>query len=224
MAHVIRTIKRPDPALVEAIARFTPATLHEAQGRRGALASKIKPIYPGMTVCGPALTIKSHPGDNCMLQLGISLAKPGDVLVFATDDSNEQGCFGEVLGTWAMSRGVAGLVTDSGVRDGPALNKKGFPVFSPGLCIKGTVKESLGTINKPISFAGEIINPGDIIVGDDDGLVVVRPSEAAAVAKSSQERDDIEAKFMASYGEGADHLALTGLDKILEAKGITYED
>ncbi|PLW78594.1 4-carboxy-4-hydroxy-2-oxoadipate aldolase/oxaloacetate decarboxylase [Cohaesibacter celericrescens] len=223
MAHVIENIERPDASVVEAISHFTPATIHEAQGRRGAIASRIKPIYNGMTVCGPAITIRAHPGDNIMLQLAISIAKPGDVLVFATDESSEQGCFGEVLGTWAQARGIAGLVTDSGVRDGPALNKNGFSVFSPGLCIKGTVKETPGFINQPISFGGEIINPGDIIVGDDDGLVVVRPHEAMEIAAESKKRDDAEAVLMAKLKEGTNLLEAVGMDKKAEAKGITFD-
>lgn len=223
MVHVIKNIKRPDAADIEAISQFTPATLHEAQGRKGALSSKIKPIYNGMTVCGPAITIKSHPGDNMMLQLAISIAKPGDVLVFATDGSSEQGCFGEVLGTWCQARGIAGLVTDSGVRDGPALNNNGFSVFSPGLCIKGTVKETLGYVNRPVSFGGEIINPGDIIVGDDDGLVVVRPEDAKWVAKESRERDDAEAKLMKDLKEGVNLLEAVGMDKRAFGKGCEFE-
>jgi 4-hydroxy-4-methyl-2-oxoglutarate aldolase len=223
MSHVIRTIVRPTASAVEAIARFTPATLHEAQGRRGALASRIKPIYSGMTVCGPAVTARCHPGDNIMLQLAISIARPGDVLVVTTAESDEQGCFGEVLATWCLARGIAGLVTDSGVRDGLAINKKGFPVFSPGLCVKGTVKETLGTVNHPIVIGGEIVNPGDIICGDDDGVVVVRPDEAAEIAALAETREKNEAQLMKSLEEGADLLKVVGMDKIAAAKGCTFD-
>lgn len=224
MAHVVRTIRRPAATTVEAVARFTPATLHEAQGRRGALASRIKPIYSGMTVCGPVVTARCHPGDNIMLQLAISIAQPGDVLVVSTAESDEQGCFGEVLANWCLARGIAGLVTDSGVRDGPAIRKKGFPVFCPGLCVKGTVKETLGSVNHPIVIGGEIVNPGDIICGDDDGVVVVRADEAPDVAALSQAREEKEAQLMKALEQGTDLLRAVGMDKIAAAKGCTFDD
>lgn len=224
MPHVIRNIERPEKSIIEEIAKLAPATLHEAQGRRGALASRIKPIYSGMKVCGPAVTARCHPGDNIMLQLAISIARPGDVLVVATDDSSEQGEFGEVLTTWCQSRGLAGLVTDGGVRDGLAIREKGFPVFCPGLCMKGTVKETLGTVNHPIVIGGMSIDPGDIICGDDDGVVVVRPEEAKAVIGQSRRREEKEARLMRALQEGADLLQLVGMDKVIAAKGCTFDD
>lgn len=224
MPHVIRNIKRPEKSVIEGIAKFTPATLHEAQGRRGALASRIKPIYSGMKVCGPAVTAQCHPGDNIMQQLAISVAQPGDVLVIATGDTSEQGQFGEVLTTWCQARGIAGLVTDGGVRDGLAIRDKGFPVFCPGLCMKGTVKETLGTVNHPVVIGGMTIRPGDIICGDDDGVVLVRPEEAEAVISQSQERDEKEAQLMKALADGGDLLQLVGLDKIVAAKGCTFDD
>jgi 4-hydroxy-4-methyl-2-oxoglutarate aldolase len=223
MPQVIRNFERPARPIVDRIARFAPSTLHEAQGRRGALASRIKPIYSDMRVCGPAVTVECHPGDNLMLQFGISVAQPGDILVVSTSDSAEQGAFGEVLATWCQARGIAGLVTDSGVRDGPAIRKMGFPVFCPGLCMKGTVKESLGTINHPIVLGGVRVRPGDIISGDDDGVVLVLPEEAETVAALSQAREEKEARFMKAIREGADALSLLGTDRIIAAKGCTFE-
>ena len=224
MPHVTRTITRPAASVVSRVAAFTPATLHEAQGRRGALDSRIKPIYSGMKFCGPAVTAQCHPGDNIMLIAAISVAQPGDVLVVSAGDSSEQGGFGEVLTTWCMARGIAALVTNGCVRDGLAIRDKGFPVFCPGLCMKGTVKETLGTVNQPIVLGGITVRPGDIICGDDDGVVLVRPEEAEQIAEQSEAREAKEAKFMKALSEGVDGLQLIGFDKMLAAKGCTFDD
>lgn len=223
MTHVIKNIKRPPAKVVNAVAEFTPATLHEAQGRRGALDWRIKPIYPGMRFCGPALTVRCTPGDNLMLSAAISIAQPGDVLVIDGGDNPEQGPFGEVLATAAKARGVAGMVFSSAVRDGPAIHKLGLPVFSSGLSMKGTVKETLGDINHPVVVGGVHIEPGDIIVGDDDGVVVVRPAEAETVARASREREDKEAGFMERLRAGENVTEVLGTDRILAAKGCTWE-
>ncbi len=176
-----------------------------------------------MKVCGPAVTVQCHPGANLMLQLAIGVAQPGDVLVVSTADSWEQGAFGEVLATWCQTRGIAGMVTDSGVRDGLALREMGFPVFCPGLCMKGTVKETLGTINQPIVLGGVAVRPGDIISGDDDGVVLVCSEEAGAVAELSRTREEKEARFIAAIREGADAMTLLGTDKIVAAKGCEFD-
>jgi len=223
MPHVIRNFKRPERSAVDQIGKFSPSTLHEAQGRRGAFASRIKPLYSGMKVCGPAFTVACHPGDNLMLQLAIGIAQPGDVLVVATADSPEQGAFGEVLATWCQARGIAGLVTDGGVRDGLAIRAMDFPVFCPGLCMKGTVKETLGTINHPIVIGGVRVRPGDIICGDDDGVVLVLPEEADAVAVQSQAREEKEAMFMEAMRKGEDALTLLGTARIIAAKKCEFE-
>jgi 4-hydroxy-4-methyl-2-oxoglutarate aldolase len=223
LAHVIRTFERPGADLVERIKEFTPATLHEAQGRTGALTSRIKPIYPGMRACGPALTVSCHPGDNAMITTAISLAKPGDMLVVSAGDHAEQGGFGEVLTTACMAKGIVGLVIDAGVRDGPAIRARGFNAFCYGLCMKGTVKETLGTINHPIVVGGIAIRPGDIVSGDDDGVVMVPKEDIARVCAESTARDAKEADLMRVLEAGGDILELSGLDKVLRAKGCTYE-
>lgn len=223
MPHVIQNIERPSRETIDRIAQFPPSTLHEAQGRRGAFASRIKPIYSGMKVCGTAVTVSCHPGDNLMLQLAISVAQPGDVLVVTAAGNSEQGAFGEVLATWCQKRGIVGLVTDSGVRDGLALRQMGFPVFCPGLCMKGTVKETLGLINQPIVLGDVAVRPGDIIAGDDDGVVLVLPEEGDEVAAQSQAREDKEARFMEAIRDGADAMSLMGTDKIVAAKGCTFD-
>jgi 4-hydroxy-4-methyl-2-oxoglutarate aldolase len=176
-----------------------------------------------MNVCGPAVTARCHPGDNIMLQLAISVAGPGDVLVVATGESSEQGSFGEVLTTWCMARGIAGLVTDGGVRDGLAIRNKGFPVFCPGLCVKGTVKETLGSVNHPIVIGGIAVEPGDIVCADDDGVVIVRRDEALQIAADAEAREQNEARLMKSLEEGADLLKIVGMDAIAAAKGCTYD-
>ena len=204
MVHVIRSFNRPPETVVKEIAKFSPATLHEAQGRRGALDSRIKPIGSGMRACGPAVTAQCPPGDNLMLQAAISVARPGDVLVVSAGNHTEQGGFGEVLTTACLARGIAGLVTDAGVRDGLAIKKLGFPVFCLGSCMKGTVKETLGTVNQPV--------------------VIVRQEEAAEVAARAREREEKEARFMQALRNGANVLEVLGMDKVLGAKGCTYAD
>lgn len=222
MVHVIRSFERPDPAAVKDIARYAPSTLHEAQGRTGALTSRIKPIYSGMRVCGPALTVSCYPSDNLMLITAISLAQPGDVLVVSAGDHPEQGGFGEVLTTACMAKGVVGLVTDAGVRDGLAIRKRGFNVFCYGLSMKGTVKETLGTINQPIVIGGIAVAPGDLVSADDDGVVVVPKNNIAAVSKASAEREAKEARMMAALEAKGNILELSGMDKVLAAKNCIY--
>jgi 4-hydroxy-4-methyl-2-oxoglutarate aldolase len=223
MAHIIRNFERPSSELVKGIGIYSPATLHEAQGRSGAVDSRIKPIYPGMRACGPALTVSCHPGDNLMLITAISLAQPGDVLVVSAGDHPQQGGFGEVLATASMAKGIAALVTDAGVRDGAAVRARGFNVFCHGLSVKGTVKETLGTINHPIVFGGIAIRPGDIIAADDDGVVVVPKERIAEVTELSRQREEKEAKMMKALEQGGNVLELTGMAAVLERKGATYE-
>lgn len=222
MAHVIRNFERPATELLEQIKPFPPSTLHEAQGRSGALTSLIKPIYPGMRACGPAFTVSCHPGDNMMLITAISLAKPGDVLIVSAGDHPEQGGFGEVLSTACMAKGIVGLVTDAGVRDGPAIRARGFNVFCYGLSMKGTVKETLGTINHPIVIGGVLVRPGDIVSADDDGVVIVPQENIADVCAKSQAREDKEAEVMKALEAGGDILELSGIGKVLQSKNCTF--
>lgn len=222
MVHVIRTFDRPAAELVGRIKQFPPSTLHEAQGRSGALTSRIKPIYSGMRACGPALTVSCHPGDNMMLITAISLAKPGDVLVVSAGDHPEQGGFGEVLATACVAKGIVGLVTDAGIRDGLAVRGTGFNVFSYGLCMKGTVKETLGYINQPIVIGGIAVRPGDVVSADDDGVVIVPKENIADVCAKSAAREEKEAGVMKALKAGGDILELSGIGKVLESKGCTF--
>jgi len=223
MSHIKQVPVRPSAAEVEALARFSPATIHEAQGRRGALSSRIKPVDYRMKLCGPAFTVRCAPRDNIMLQLAINYAQPGDIIVISGGEYEEAGSFGDVLANACLAKGIGGLVTDSGVRDSLQLRELGFPVFSLSVCIKGTVKETLTSTNDPIVVGGELIHPGDIIVGDADGLVVVRREEAPEVAALSQAREDAEAEYIAAYKAGKSVIEVSKLEAVLKAKGLTVE-
>jgi 4-hydroxy-4-methyl-2-oxoglutarate aldolase len=216
-------IDRPSEADVAELSKFSPATIHEAQGRRGALSSRIKPVDYRMKLCGPAFTVVCAPRDNIMLQVAINYAKAGDIIVVSAGEYEEAGSFGDVLANACLAKGIGGLVTDTGVRDTLQLRDLGFPVFSLSVCIKGTVKETLGATNQPIMIGDEIVNPGDIIVGDADGLVVVRKSEAAEVAKLSQAREDAEAGYIAAYKAGKTVVEVSNLEAVLKAKGLVIE-
>jgi 4-hydroxy-4-methyl-2-oxoglutarate aldolase len=221
--HVVKTITRPPATTLEAVAEFPPATHHEAQGRRGAIDWRIKPVQLGMRFCGPAVTVRCTPGDNLMIAAAISVAQPGDVLVIDGGDNPEQGPFGEVLATAAKARGVAAMVFNCAVRDASALRKLGLPVFSHGFSVKGTVKETLGAVNHPMVFGGVYVEPGDIVCGDDDGVVLVRAHEALAVAAASRAREEKEAVFMERLRAGECVLEVLGLDKVLSAKECQWE-
>lgn len=224
MIHVKTKIDRPAADAVSRLAQFTSATIHEAQGRRGALSSKIKPIDRNMSFCGPAVTVRCAPRDNLMLQVAIHYAEPGDVVLVSAGEFEEAGTFGDVLGNAMKAKGLAAMVTDSGVRDTQELIELGLPVFSGSVSIKGTVKETIGPINHPLVFGDEIIYPGDILRGDADGVVVVRKDEVEDVIRLSQERDDTERDLIQRYHDGGTTLELCNLTDVLKAKGLLVED
>ncbi|BCH57096.1 4-carboxy-4-hydroxy-2-oxoadipate aldolase/oxaloacetate decarboxylase [Agrobacterium vitis] len=223
MIHIKKIPERPSQEEIDAIAKFSPATLHEAQGRRGALSSRIKPVDYRMKLCGPAFTVKSAPRDNIMLQLAINYAQPGDIIVVSGGEYEEAGSFGDVLANACLAKGIGGLVTDTGVRDTLQLRDLGFPVFSLSVCIKGTVKETLTAVNDPIVIGDELVYPGDIIVGDADGVVVVRRQEAMDVAALAQTREDAEAGYIAAYKAGKSVIEVSNLEPVLRAKGFSVE-
>jgi 4-hydroxy-4-methyl-2-oxoglutarate aldolase len=223
MPHIITKITRAAEADVAALARFGAATIHEAQGRLGAVSSRIKPIDRQMSLCGPAFTVQCAPRDNIMLQLAINFAQRGDVIVVSAGEYEEAGSFGDVLGNASLAKGIAGVVTDTGVRDTAELIRLGLPVFSLSICIKGTVKESLGQINGNVVFGGQLVRPGDVICGDADGLVVVRREDAAAVAAKSAAREAAEAGYIAAYKAGKSVIEVSNLDAVLKAKGLTTD-
>jgi 4-hydroxy-4-methyl-2-oxoglutarate aldolase len=223
--HVRTSVARPNPALVTALSQFSAATIHEAQGRKGALSHRIKPVHPAMSFCGPAVTVQASPGDNIMVQVGISYAQRGDVVIVAAGAYEQAGSFGDVLATACQAKGIAAFVTDSGVRDSADLCELGLPVFSGSICIEGTVKETLGRVNHPLVVGGQLVRPGDILRGDADGVVVVDPEEAADVVTSCAEREEREAALRADHRSGkGDVIDLHGLTEKLRAKGLLVED
>ncbi len=223
MIHIKDIAERPSKAEIDALSKFSPATIHEAQGRKGALSSRLKPVDYRMKLCGPAFTVKCAPRDNIMLQLAINYAKPGDIIVVSAGEYEEAGSFGDVLANACLAKGIGGLVTDTGVRDTLQLRDLGFPVFSLSVCIKGTVKETIAAVNDSIIVGGEIINPGDIIVGDADGLVVVRREDAQESARLSQIREDAEAGYIDAYKQGKSVIEVSNLEPVLKAKGLVID-
>ena len=223
MPHIITKIDRADPKDVAALTPFASATIHEAQGRLGALSSRIKPIDRNMRICGPAFTVVSAPRDNIMLQLAIHYAQPGDVIIVSAGEYEEAGSFGDVLGNACLAKGIAGLVTDTGVRDTAELIRLGLPVFSLSVCIKGTVKETLSQINGNIIIGGQDVRPGDVVCGDADGVVIVRREDAAKVAELSAARDAHEDELVEKYKAGGTIIDLCNLEAVLKAKGLTTD-
>jgi 4-hydroxy-4-methyl-2-oxoglutarate aldolase len=223
--HVRTSVTRPDPAVVTALSEFSAATIHEAQGRKGALSHRIKPVEKSMSFCGPAVTVQAAPGDNLMVQVGISYARAGDVLIVAAGAYEQAGSFGDVLATACQSKGIAAFVTDSGVRDSADLRELGLPVFSGSVCIEGTVKETLGPVNHPLVVGGQLVHPGDILRGDADGIVVVRPDEAEEVVALCQAREDHEAELREQHrAQKGSVIDLHGLADKLRAKGLLVEE
>ncbi|MFD8384939.1 4-carboxy-4-hydroxy-2-oxoadipate aldolase/oxaloacetate decarboxylase [Streptomyces sp. NPDC059679] len=224
MIRVNTAFDRPDPALVDRLAAYSAATIHEAQGRLGALASAIKPVDPEMSLCGPAFTVRCAPRDNIMLQVAIAHARPGDVIVVSAGDYAEAGSFGDVLANACVAKGLGGLITDTGVRDTRELRALGFPVFSRSVSIKGTVKETVGPMAEPVLIGGELVRPGDVVRADVDGVVVVRREDLADVVRKSQERIDAEAAYIASYRAGKSVIEVSGLEAVLKAKGLVIDE
>ncbi|MEU0277189.1 4-carboxy-4-hydroxy-2-oxoadipate aldolase/oxaloacetate decarboxylase [Streptomyces sp. NPDC006195] len=224
MIRVSTTFERPEPAAVERLGIFSSATIHEAQGRLGALDSVIKPVDHRMSLCGPAFTVQCAPRDNLMLQTAIAYARPGDVVVVSAGAYEEAGSFGDVLANACRAKGLGGLVTDTGVRDTEDLRALGFPVFSRGVSIKGTVKETVGPMCEPVTIGGVLVRPGDVVRGDADGVVVVRREDVAEAAAASQRRVEAEAGYIAAYRAGRTVVDMCGLEPLLAAKGLVIED
>lgn len=223
MYDVIRHFPRPDKALVDALGKLQSATLHEAMGKRGALPHTIKPIWPGTALAGVALTVKSRPGDNLMLHKAVSLAQPGDVLVVDNEGFLEAGLWGEIITVAAMQKGILGLVTNGACRDTLPIRDLGFPVFCAGVSIKGTTKAVPGKINHPLAFDGVTIHPGDVIVADNDGVVVVPCEEAAQVLQAALTKEKTEAEIMRRIRAGGSTMDLLGFNEAYARLGLSEE-
>jgi 4-hydroxy-4-methyl-2-oxoglutarate aldolase len=223
MVHVINKIERVSNVLVSQFKGIGSATVHEAYGRKGAVNPAIKPVAKGVRICGPAFTVQCHPGDNLMLHKALERAQPGDVIVASVGGYPEAGYWGGLMATSGMARKLGGLAIDGCIRDSEEIIEMGFPVFCRGFCILGTTKAVLGPINHPTLFGGVVVHPGDLILGDDDGMVVVAKKDCEAVLEKSNKRTENEEKKTEQLKAGISSVEINKLADVFKSLGLTEE-
>jgi len=221
--RIIRNITRAGAEVIQTLGEYGVATVHEAQGRSGLLRPTLRPIYPTARLAASAVTVSCPPGDNLMIHAAIEVCRPGDALVVVTTSESTDGMFGELLATSCQAHGISGLVIDAGVRDVAELTAMNFPVWAKAISAQGTVKASAGSVNIDVVCAGAIVHPGDVIVGDQDGVVVVRKEEAEVVAHLAQERVAKEQRSRERLRAGELGVDLYGLRAKLKELGVEYE-
>jgi 4-hydroxy-4-methyl-2-oxoglutarate aldolase len=221
---VHRRIDRALPQEVAALAQYGVATVHEAMGRRGLMRPYIRPAFPGAALCGTAVTVLLQPGDNWMLHVGVEQLQEGDVLVAACTTECEDGFFGELLAISARAQGCRGLVIDGGCRDVAALTSMDFPVFSRAINARGTVKATVGSVNVPVVCANAAVNPGDVVIADDDGVVIVPRAVVGQVTVACERRENNETQKRARFRAGELGLDMYAMRDKLAAAGLTYLD
>jgi 4-hydroxy-4-methyl-2-oxoglutarate aldolase len=223
MIHVRREARRPEDAVVEAFRALDVATVYEASGRKGYIENAIRPIAPGTRICGPAYTVQCAPGDNLMLHKALQSAPEGAVLVASAGGVYDYGYWGGLMATSGLARGLAGLAIDGCIRDSVEIAKMGFPVFCRGFCIRGTTKAVLGFINYPLNFGQTTIFPGDLVLGDNDGMVVVRMDECRDVLERTRKRIEAEVGKAKQLTAGVSSVELNGLEKVFVSLGLGEE-